>query len=391
MNPLITPAQASSLIQPSPLAAECIPLAQASHRVLAAPLLADRDLPPFSRAMMDGIAFHSTRIDPARVTIAGLHAAGAPPPPPLPHGQAWEIMTGAAVPDECDTVVRYEDLEWQSPADGQAPSVSIHARFTPGQSIHPAASDAHRGTALLPVGTRLGPIEIATTASVGAATLSVFRQPRISIITTGDEAIPLTDTPEAWQIRRSNGAMLVAALSELSLSPTQIEHVADSEKETSAAISRALASSDILIVCGGISMGKLDLVRPVLEARLGPPAFHGVRQKPGKPLAYWPGPPAVFALPGNPVSALATFRRYLIPTLAELQGATFIPALVQVPAAKPLPTLSWLLTVGRAADGSLAPLPPSNSGNFVSITHSIGVIEIPPAPDFTPGQSFHLY
>jgi molybdopterin molybdotransferase len=386
VDPLISIREAERHIVDScrTLGRETIGLAAALGRVLAEPLLADRPLPPFPRAMMDGVAFNSTVIDvSAPLEIAGLHAAGDPPPRPLRAGEAWEIMTGAAVPDDCDAVVPYEDL-----ADG----FSLSSPPEPGQCIHPRGLDAAEGDALVTAGCRIGPAEISIAASVGKTCVEVFRRPRIAIVTTGDEAVAVDATPEPWQIRRSNGPMLEAALARLGFPEIAGFHIPDDPAAAREPIRSALANSDIVILCGGISMGKKDHVRSLLEAHLGAPAFHGVELRPGKPFAYWPGPPLVFALPGNPVSVLATFTRFVLPALLRIQGLS-APAgfRVQVSSATPLPRFSWLLPVAPGPDGSLVPRPPRNSGDYVSIAGTIGIVEIPPEPAFTPGQAFSFF
>ncbi len=386
VNPLISIRAAEGHILAScwTLGSESVALAGAIGRVLAESLVADRALPPFSRAMMDGVAFNSTKTGAsASLKIAGLHAAGEPPPRPLEAGEAWEIMTGAALPADCDTVVPYEDL---------AEPFTLTTPFESGQFIHPCGLDARAGDVLFSVGNRLGPAEIAIAASVGKTHVEVFRCPRVALITTGDEAVPVDAVPEPWQIRRSNGPMLEAALTRLGCAPILTLHVSDDPDEAGKAIRHALANSDLLILCGGISMGKKDHVRSLLEASLGQPAFHGVELRPGKPLAYWPGPPQVFALPGNPVSVLATFTRFVVPALMKIQGLS-MPLMLRVPVENiaPLPRFSWLLTVAVDTNGQLIPRPPRNSGDYVSIAGAVGIVEIPPENDFTPGQSFAYY
>jgi molybdopterin molybdotransferase len=383
MNPLISirAAEAHILSSCRTLGSESVALAGAIGRVLAESLVADRALPPFSRAMMDGVAFDSGKTSAsAALKIAGLHAAGDPPPRLLELGEAWEIMTGAALPADCDTVVPYEDL---------AESFTLTAPFKSGQFIHPRGLDARAGDVLVSAGNRLGPAEIAIAASVGKTHVDVFRCPRVALITTGDEAVPVDAVPEPWQIRRSNGPMLEAALTRLGCAPHLTLHVSDDPEEAGKAIRHALENSDLLILCGGISMGKKDHVRSLLETSLGPPAFHGVELRPGKPLAYWSGLPQVFALPGNPVSVLATFTRFVLPALLKIQGlSTSLTLRFPLENVTPLPRFSWLLPVAVAANGQLIPRPPRNSGDYVSIAGAMGIVEIPPENDFTSGQSF---
>lgn len=385
MERLVTIAEAEALASGlKPSGTETVPPELTAGRVLAAPLRADRDLPPYPRAMMDGIAFAAAGV-PAdrRFTLAGLHAAGDPPPGEIPPGHAWEIMTGACVPPGCDTVVPYEDL-----TDGRV----LKDGFTPGQFVHAAGSDARAGDLLVPAGTRIGPVEAAIAASVGAVEVPVFRRPRVAILSTGDEAVPADSVPEAWQIRRSNGPMIAGLLQRRGIVPVFHEHAPDDPERCGGSIARALAGCDLLLVCGGISKGKKDFIRPLLEARLGAPLFHGVAQRPGKPLAFWAGPPAVFALPGNPVSVLATFTRHVQPLLDRMEG-TECRTLSVVPGGeiRPLPAFGWLLTVSPGPDGTLHPRPPANSGDFISVAGSTGIIEIPPRPAFTAGAPLRYF
>ncbi|MFC7336947.1 molybdopterin molybdotransferase MoeA [Haloferula chungangensis] len=383
MNELIPPAEADARISSSltMLPAENVPLSRAVGRRLLSPILADRALPPYNRSMMDGIAFKATTISAeGPIKIAGLHPAGVPSPGPLPPGHAWEIMTGAIVPDDCDTIVPYEQL---------SPDLSkIMGSFKPGQFIHPLGSDARSGATLVPAGVTIGAPEIAIAASVGQTTLTVPRRPKIGILTTGDEAIHPAAIPEPWQIRRSNGSTLAAILDYHGIPIEFQQHASDDEAELGRLLDQALDSVDMLITIGGISKGKKDFIRPLLEDRLGAPSFHGVSLRPGKPLAFWPGPPDVFALPGNPVSVLATFTRFVRPALNQLQGLPNPKRRTMPPEdIVPLSKLTWLLPLGNRRN----PLPPGNSGDFSSIAGAVGVLEIPSAPDFDPESPLDFY
>jgi molybdopterin molybdotransferase len=374
MNDLATASEATARIIAAiaSLPQEMVPLAEAIGRVLRVPLIADRPLPPYRRATMDGIAFRFGSTTSVR--IAGLHAAGDPPPRPLADGEAWEIMTGALVPEDCDTLVPYEEVTIEN---GFA---EISGEQVPGRFIHEVGTDASIGQVLVSTGTIVGPVEIAIAASVGVAELTVSKRPTITLLTTGDEAIPVTTTPHPWQIRRSNGPMLEAMLRGLGIADITSHHVIDDEILLGDTVDTALANSDLILLCGGISKGKRDHVRSVLEARLGAPAFHGVRQRPGKPLAFWSGPPLVFALPGNPVSVLATFCHYVLPAISRMQGSEPSPRLA-LPLSSPLdphPSLTWLLPCRISEHGAAIPLPPQNSGDFVSVAGATHLLEIPP-------------
>ncbi|RYD60777.1 MAG: molybdopterin molybdenumtransferase MoeA [Verrucomicrobiaceae bacterium] len=381
MDRLLTLAEADThTAQLRPLGAETVALAGALGSTLAMPLIADRPFPPYRRAMMDGIAFAADTL-PATgpVIFAGLQAAGDPPPESLPSGQAWEIMTGAVVPDDCDTVVPYEDIEGGRPTAG----------FKKGQFIHEAGSDAAAGAVLVTAGSVIGPVEIAATASVGLTEVEVFRRAKVAILSTGDEAIPPGVAPQPWEIRRSNGPMLEAMLVRRGNDVVFHDHAPDDPEICGRILDQALAKCDVLLICGGISKGRRDFIRGLLEERLGKPAFHGVEQRPGKPLAFWQGLPVVFALPGNPVSVLATFTRHVLPALSRLEGREFLPLKVRMnEAPAPLPKFSWLLTVAMGPDGTLLARPPSNSGDFISVAGTCGIIEIPPGG---PAEAFDFY
>lgn len=374
MNDLIPSTEATSRITAALpiLSVETVPLRDAIGRVLREGLIADRPLPPYRRATMDGIAFRFAPVTSVR--IAGLHAAGDPPPRPLLEGEAWEIMTGAQVPEDCDTLVPYEEVTIN---DGVA---SISAEPLPGRFIHEIGTDAPEGAILVAKGTRLGAMEIAIAASIGKAELTVSHRPRITLLTTGDEAVPVNEIPLPWQIRRSNGPMLEAMLSDHA--EVLHHHLPDDEGQLGASVDTALASSDLIVLCGGISKGKRDHVRGVIESRFGPPVFHGVLQRPGKPLAFWAGPPPIFALPGNPVSVLATFVHYVLPALSILQGCDLStrPLLSLSSSLDPHPSLTWLLPCRINSKGEAVPLPPHNSGDFVSVAGATHLLEIPPGP-----------
>lgn len=371
MDHLLTLAEAdaqTTLLRP--LGTEMVALSDALGRTLATSLTADRPFPPYRRAMMDGIAFAADTLPSSGpILLAGLHAAGDPPPGALLARQAWEIMTGAVVPDDCDTVVSYEDLESGRPTAG----------FKKGQFIHEVGSDAAAGAVLVNSDTPIGPVEIAIAASVGLTEVEVFRRMKVAILSTGDEAVPPGTVPQPWEIRRSNGPMLEAMLVHRGNEVVFHDHAPDHPSVCGNLLDAALATCDVLLICGGISKGKKDFIRGLLEERLGKPAFHGVEQRPGKPLAFWHGPPVVFALPGNPVSVLATFIRHVLPALSRLEGREFSPLKVRMnEAPRPLPKFSWLLTVAMGPDGTLFARPPSNSGDFISVAGSCGIVEVPP-------------
>ncbi|MDB4265796.1 molybdopterin molybdotransferase MoeA [Akkermansiaceae bacterium] len=381
---LITPAEAEALILSSiaPLSTERVSLECSLGRVLREPILADRSFPPFDRVTMDGIAFFKSDLNELR--LHGLHAAGDPEPAELPAGSCWQIMTGASLPSDCDTVVPYEEVEI-----GET-HAKINCEVVPGRFIHRKESDASPGDLLVPAGTRIGPAQLGLAASVGAIELTVTRLPKITILGTGDELVPPEETPLPHQLRQSNGLTLRAAVEEWGAAEITLAHLADDLASTTSGIAEALEKSDLVILSGGISKGKKDYVRPALESLIGPPLFHGVAQRPGKPLAYWPG---VAALPGNPNSTLTTFHRYLVPTLQALVG---LPQ--KVTSLLPLETpqqahdfLTIYLPASLNEKGKLHVLSPQNSGDFVTPLTAQGIVEIAPGTQAVTCGKYRLY
>jgi molybdopterin molybdotransferase len=300
--------------------AEELPLAEALHRVLAQPLAADRDQPPFARATRDGFAGRAAEWGQGAVHVAGLVRAGESwAGGPLAEGACIEIMTGAPVPPDADCVVMVEHVE----RSGDRVALSATRSIAAGDNIVTQGAEAAAGSVLLPAGTRLGAAGIAAAAGSGAATLKVRAKPRVAILATGDELVPLHMKPRQWQIRNSNSYSLAAQVTALGGEPRLYPPVADDADALQAAIATAAGACDLLLLSGGVSMGRFDLVEPALEASGGTFEFTGVRMQPGKPLVFGAlrdGALPFFGLPGNPVSTLACFSLFVAPMLAALAG-----------------------------------------------------------------------
>jgi molybdopterin molybdotransferase len=311
-------------IRQHPPRTERIALAHSAGRILAAPIKADDDQPPFARSTRDGYACRAAEASTHGVlALAGSTHAGEAPGGPLPSASAWEIMTGAPVPAEADCVVMLEHVEKRDESIRLMPSRTID----PGDNIVAKGAQARRGDAQLPAGTRLAPAQIALAASCGYAQLEVYVRPRVAILTTGDELVPIDATPGPGKIRNSNAPMLAALVANAGGEPVILPTAADTSESLDSALAQAL-ESDMLLISGGVSAGKFDLVEPAL-ARLGT-HFHftGVRIQPGKPLVYAEIPRSggsptaqVFGLPGNPISSAATFHLFAAPILAALAGS----------------------------------------------------------------------
>ena len=370
---LITPqeAEATILANTPVLDLESISLENALGRVLRQDLLADRPFPPFDRVTMDGIAFRSSDFDGSPLHLQGIHAAGQPIPVSLKKNHCWQIMTGAIMPPDCDTIIPYEEVTLTSK------SAEIQSSPEPGKFIHQEGSDALKGDLILPSGTLLGPAELGILATIGAVEIKVTRLPEIKILTTGDELIPCEQTPLPHQLRQSNGQTLLSALHQWGPCKASWQHLPDELESTTTGIRECLEKNDLIILSGGISKGKKDYVRPALEQLCGPPLFHGVAQRPGKPFAFWNG---IMALPGNPNSTLTTFHRYILPLLRHMTAA---PALK--PSTYPLekavkkhPSLTQYLPALINPEAKARALTPQNSGDFLTALSASGYLEIPP-------------
>jgi molybdopterin molybdotransferase len=298
-------------------------LAQAAGRVLAQPVGADRDMPSFPRSTRDGFACRAQEASShAWLTVAGSIRAGDPPAAALPAASVWEIMTGAAVPAGADAVAMLEHVEHS----GDKIRLARDRALEPGENVVPEGAEARAGDVVVPAGTRLSPSQIAAAASCGYASLDVFVRPRVAIVTTGDELVPVSEAPGPGRIRNSNAPMLAALVAAAGGEPVVLPAVLDDNEAIEAALRQGL-QADLLLVSGGVSAGRFDLVEPAL-ARLGARVhFTGVRIQPGKPLVHCEiprneePPLPVFGLPGNPISSAATFLLFAAPVLAALSGS----------------------------------------------------------------------
>jgi len=380
MQNLISVTQAENIIRQhlTTAAAEIVPLSKAQGRYLREDILADRPLPPFDRVMMDGIAIAhaSFASGNARFPITGTQAAGTPALTLENADSCIEVMTGSVLPHGCDCIIPIEQIDL---SDNTA---SLHSDASPQaqQHIHSAGSDTAAGEILLSSGQVLNAAELAIAASCGATDLKVSALPRILIITTGDELVAPEVTPLPHQIRRSHATALEALITGMKLGKVDNIHIADDPLALKDTITEALPAHDILIFTGGISKGKYDYVAPVLTELLGSPHFHGIAQRPGKPMAFWKNSnsPLVFAHPGNPVSVMACAARYLIPSLVEiLSGRSPTPQQIPATGSFHCPSHFTGLVPCRINNGRIQLVPPSNSGNFLALAATDGIAQLP--------------
>lgn len=312
---------------------ERVDLAHAQGRVLARALKADRDQPPFARSTRDGFACRAQQVSAHKfLHVAGTTHAGEAPAGPLPPNAAWEIMTGAPVPPGADAVVMLEHVEKVGGKAGEQVRLLPPRKIAAGENVVARAAQARKGEVLLTAGTVIGPAQIALAATCGYAALEVQPRPRVAILTTGDELVAVDSKPGAGQIRNSNAPMLAALVAAAGGEPWVLATAADRDDALDAALREAVGA-DLLLISGGVSAGKFDLVEPAL-ARIGA-RFHftGVLIQPGKPLVFGEVPRdgrsrgagkleslPFFGLPGNPVSSAVTFLLFGAPVLAALAG-----------------------------------------------------------------------
>jgi molybdopterin molybdotransferase len=304
--------------KPSP-AIETLPLGRARGRVLAEDVFADRDYPPFHRAIRDGYALRSSALGtlPAVLECVGQVRAGEHWAGTLEPGQCVEIMTGAPLPEGADAVAMIEHVHER---DHQ---VEVPRFLQPFENVVRRGSEAANGARVLPRGRRLQAAEIGLLAAVGKAQVKTYVEPRIAILPTGDEVVPVESQPEWFQVRNSNAATLSALVTAAGGVPRVIGIAPDRKEELHRLILEGLGS-DLLLLSGGVSMGKYDLVKQVLSELGAEYYIQGVAIRPGKPLVFGRvREKFFFGLPGNPVSTFVTFELFARPAIAALGGAEF--------------------------------------------------------------------
>jgi len=381
---MISVAEAESIVtqcQPTyPI--EKVPLERAYGRVLREDVFADRDLPPYNSVAMDGIAIDSTAWQQGlrSFPIAGTQAAGDPQQS-LPAADAClEVMTGSVLPQGADAVVRYEDVN----IDGDTARVADGIAVEPMQNVRQQASDRQLGEKLLSAGYRLFSPQLAILAFVGHARVKVDKRPSIGIVSTGNELVDIDQPVQPHQIRRSNTYALQASLNRLHYPETCLYHLNDEHESLVEGLREILNRHDVLLIGGGVSRGKYDLVPSVLDKLGVTTQFHQVRQRPGKP--FWFGTAAgntlVYALPGNPVSALTCFHRYTLPQLQHSAGSKEISRECAVLNSdirflKSL-TLFRPVKIVRKQEGTIfvEPVAYRNSGDLAALADSDGFVEL---------------
>ena len=372
---------------------EPVALLAGLNRVLAKPIIADRDQPPFARSTRDGFACRAADLAATRplAVIGQLRAGETWPGLPLMRGQAIEIMTGAPVPVGADCVLMIEHATVSG-------ALAIPMRTVqPGENIVPKGAESKAGAVLIAAGTRVGPQHMALAAACGYETISVFAQPRVAILATGDELVPLNQKPLSYQIRNSNSYSLAAQVLRYGGVPVIYPAVRDNLEDSEAAI-RSAWDCDLMLLSGGVSMGKYDFVEQALTNLKSEFFFTGARIQPGRPIVFGQLPVngrnlPFFGLPGNPVSTLVTFTLFAAPLLAALagetdRGPTFAQGrLTHSLEAKPNLTRFLPASVKSSADGAaICVIPWQGSGDQSAVAKTDCFLVAPPDKVFAEGD-----
>lgn len=393
----ITVAEAESIIHSElrNFGTEMIPFTQSLGRILAEDIRTDRDLPPFDRVAMDGIAIRYASYQSGIRTfrIRATQAAGEQPFNITADGECIEIMTGAAMPASVDTVIRYEDLRIEN---GTATIVVDTVREK--QNIHFRGSDRKAGAVVAAANQFINPSIMNIAAACGRSQLEVKRLPRVVIISSGDELVEVNKTPSPYQVRRSNNYSALGVLQQYKLNPDMLR-IPDDANITRTKLSECIGRYDAVIISGAISAGKFDYVPAALEELAVKKLFYKVRQRPGGP--FWFGRAQngmlVFALPGNPVSTFMCLHRYFLPWF-------FASAKVQVKKEFAMldedftftPQLQYFLQVklrmNEEARLMATPVMGNGSGDFANLVDTDAFMELPPERNnFTRGEVHRIW
>jgi molybdopterin molybdotransferase len=369
---------------------ESLPLTQCVGGTLRENIYAERDQPPFDRVLVDGIAieFAAIRRGVRSFRIQATQTVCEPAAKLASEDIAIEVAAGAALPIGCDLVIASEQIDFR---DGVA-HLKPAAQPAPYLNVHRRGSLSRQGVLLLESGTLLRAPEIAVAASAGMARVRVSSQPAVMVISTGDELVEPGDPIDDYQIRRSNAYAVAATLRRRGFARIGDDHVPDDEHRLRERLNLHLTTHEVLVLTGGVSMGRFDLVPRVLLQLGVQQVFHQIAQQPGQPMWFGIGPQgqAIFGLPGAPVSTLVCLIRYVIPAIASAMG-TKRESPERYALAEPVTfetALTYFLPVTIEHDDWgrpwAHPHPTKGAGDFLSLAETDGFVELPPGPNTYP-------
>ncbi len=355
-----------------PAVSESVALGQAQGRVLAEDVVAGLDLPPWDNSALDGFAVvaSDTVPAPARLTVAQVLMAGESSKERVLPGSCARIMTGAPMPQGADAVVMFENT------DGGREEVVVHTSVAPGRNVRLQGNDVARGSVVMHGGRTLGPPELGLLAALGISHVEVARRPRVAVMSTGDEVVPVGTPLGPGQIHSSNTHALMALIHEAGAVGVDCGNVPDDPRLLRKALARCV-QEDMVVTTGGVSVGDHDFVKDAFEAHDAALSFWKVRVKPGKPLAFGHigGKPA-FGLPGNPVSCMVGFLQFVRPVIRSVLGdaSPFLPV-IQARLASSLSKKPGRALLARVAlsleEGEVRAVPVSNDSSG-AVTSMVG-------------------
>lgn len=371
---------------------EKVSLDKASGKTLAQKVFATRDQPPFHRVAMDGIGINSTN-KTTSYAIEGIQAAGSPQLTLKNNDNCIEVMTGAILPKNCNCVIPYEKVTINNGTATINPT-----DISDMKNVHQKSTDYKEGEVLLKEGLHIGSAVCAVIASQGKSVVEVYKQPTITIISTGTELVDLDKEIKEHQIFMSNSYAIENELRNYGITNIERKHIVDDQIKTENEIRVSLENSDIVILTGGVSRGKYDFIPDSLNNLGVKKHFHKIEQKPGKPMFYGTkGKKQVFALPGNPVSCLVCLRRYVLPSISNSMN-TPEPVRYGILQSEVHFKRAFTYFVGVKAKHTesgelhLTPVTSNGSGDFNSIGQADGFIQLPSGKEsFYPGESYKYF
>ena len=372
---------------------ESVPLSASIGRVLRENLYADRPFPPFNRVTMDGIAIQHTSFAKGQrsFNVEGIAAAGATQMTLQDGENCLEVMTGAILPENTDTVIRYEDTKF---SEGKMTLQIDELKFE--KNVHKLGSDRQQKDLLIEAGRIISPAEIGVAATVGKTHLEVSKYPKTIIISTGDELVEVNENPLPYQIRKSNVHLLQSMFTRIGM-PAEVMHLKDEYSIVMTGLELVLRKYDLIILSGGVSAGKFDFLPKALNELKVTEHFHKVKQRPGKPLWFGESPQGavIFALPGNPVSSFSCAQKYIFPWLQKSLSlpisSPVYAALSQDYTFKPDLTYFLQVKISYTEHGQVVAIPftGNGSGDLANLTNADGFLELPRGKEvFKEGEVF---